>query len=133
MIIENLLKLVPGRKREPKLLVVFSNRRQDCDCLIRFAVHQNAASRMLQYPIQVYCLKQPFETLHCTRVVVNPDPVAPGLFSANGDGKRVAAGMAVRIGADGSQTSQPLFQCGPIAGTCTASPIDLAPPPTRSR
>jgi uncharacterized protein (TIGR03437 family) len=38
------------------------------------------------------------------------ESVAPGLFSANGDGKGVAAGVALRIAADGTQSSQYLFE-----------------------
>jgi uncharacterized protein (TIGR03437 family) len=53
------------------------------------------------------------------------DTVAPGLFSANADGKGVAAAIAVRIKSDGSQTSAPVFQCGTAAGTCVATPLDL--------
>ena len=33
---KNLKKLLPGGKREPKVLVVFSNSQQDCDRLIRY-------------------------------------------------------------------------------------------------
>jgi uncharacterized protein (TIGR03437 family) len=52
-------------------------------------------------------------------------PVAPGLFSANGDGRGVAAATAVRIGADGSRSPQAVYRCGAV---CTAVPIDLGSP-----
>ena len=33
---KSLKKLLPGGKREPKVLVVFSNSQEDCDRLIRY-------------------------------------------------------------------------------------------------
>jgi len=51
--------------------------------------------------------------------------VMPGLFSANGTGKGVAAAVALRIDAQGRETSQVIFQCPSGGGTCTAVPIDL--------
>jgi uncharacterized protein (TIGR03437 family) len=51
--------------------------------------------------------------------------VAPGLFSANASGRGVAAALAVRVTADGNQTTQLIFQCGTSPGSCVASPIDL--------
>jgi gluconolactonase len=56
---------------------------------------------------------------------VTVETVAPGLFSANATGKGVAAALAVRVRADGVQTAEPVFQCGPAAGVCSAVPIDL--------
>jgi uncharacterized protein (TIGR03437 family) len=53
------------------------------------------------------------------------EAVAPSLFSANADGKGVAAALRVRVTSDGSQTSAPVFQCGAAAGSCAATPIDL--------
>lgn len=49
--------------------------------------------------------------------------VAPGLFSANSDGKGVAAAQALRVKADGSSSYLPVFQCTPPG--CTSQPIDL--------
>lgn len=60
-------------------------------------------------------------------VPVQHEAVAPGLFSANSNGKGVAAAVAVRIAEDGKQTSQYIFQCSAGAGACTATPIDLGP------
>jgi uncharacterized protein (TIGR03437 family) len=51
--------------------------------------------------------------------------VAPGLFSANADGKGVAAAQALVVHADGSRNSLPVFQCGSAPGSCVATPIDL--------
>lgn len=53
------------------------------------------------------------------------DVVSPGLFSANADGKGVAAAVVVHVGADGAQWGELVFQCGNAPGRCTASPIDL--------
>lgn len=58
---------------------------------------------------------------------VQIDPVAPGVFSANADGKGVAAAVALRVGADGAQTTVPVFRCDAAAGGCVAVPIDLGP------
>jgi uncharacterized protein (TIGR03437 family) len=56
---------------------------------------------------------------------LQPVPVAPGLFSANASGQGVAAALAVRVAADGSQTFLQVFQCEPVAGSCSATPVDL--------
>ena len=53
--------------------------------------------------------------------------VAPGLFSANGDGKGVAAAQIITNHAGGSQSSGLVFQCAGGAGTCEPLPIDLSP------
>jgi uncharacterized protein (TIGR03437 family) len=52
-------------------------------------------------------------------------PVAPGLFSANADGKGVAAAVALHVKADGSQTSELVFRCGAAPGSCAGAPLDL--------
>jgi uncharacterized protein (TIGR03437 family) len=53
-------------------------------------------------------------------------PVAPGLFAANGNGKGVAAALAIRASADGTQVAVPVFFC-PASG-CFAAPMDLGAP-----
>jgi uncharacterized protein (TIGR03437 family) len=53
--------------------------------------------------------------------------VAPGLISANGDGKGVAAAQVVTAHADGSQSVILPFQCPGGAGTCVPVPINLGP------
>ena len=58
-------------------------------------------------------------------IAIQLEAVGPALFSANADGMGVAAAVAVTAGADGSQTSQFVFQCGVTAGSCVASPLDL--------
>jgi uncharacterized protein (TIGR03437 family) len=55
------------------------------------------------------------------------EPVAPGLFSANADGKGVAAAVAVHVRSDGSQTTEFVFRCGTAPGSCVAAAIDLGP------
>jgi uncharacterized protein (TIGR03437 family) len=56
------------------------------------------------------------------RGTVRIDSVAPGIFTANADGKGAPAAVALRFAADGAQTQLPVFQC---AATCTPTPIDL--------
>jgi uncharacterized protein (TIGR03437 family) len=60
------------------------------------------------------------ETLASVRTAI--EPVAPGLFTASGTGHGLAAAIAVRISADGSQVSTPVARCP--AGICEAMPID---------
>jgi uncharacterized protein (TIGR03437 family) len=51
--------------------------------------------------------------------------VSPGLFSADASGTGVAAGNAVRVSADGTQTQLALSTCSGTPVACTAVPIDL--------
>lgn len=51
--------------------------------------------------------------------------VAPGLFSANGDGKGVSVAQIVTNHAGGSQSTSLDYQCPGGAGTCVPVPIDL--------
>jgi uncharacterized protein (TIGR03437 family) len=53
--------------------------------------------------------------------------VAPGLFSANASGQGVAAGAALRVKADGSQSFEPIAQFDPAQNRFVAVPIDLGP------
>ncbi|MCI0422902.1 MAG: hypothetical protein L0312_27375, partial [Acidobacteria bacterium] len=53
--------------------------------------------------------------------------VAPGLFSANASGQGVAAALALRIRADGSQRYEPAAQFDPAQSRFVAVPIDLGP------
>ncbi len=57
--------------------------------------------------------------------VLRLDRVAPGLFSANADGKGVAAAVALTVAADGRQTSQVIFDQSAPAGLRRAVSIDL--------
>ncbi|MGE0131650.1 MAG: SBBP repeat-containing protein [Blastocatellales bacterium] len=60
--------------------------------------------------------------------VVMISPVAPGLFSANADGQGVAAAVALRIKADGSQSYDPIAEFNAAQNRFVARPIDLGPP-----
>ena len=48
--------------------------------------------------------------------------VVPSIFTVPGG--NVAAAVAVRVAADGTQTPLAVFQCG-TAGSCSATPIDM--------
>ena len=54
---------------------------------------------------------------------VQIEQVAPSLFGANFDGQGVAAAVAVRVGPDGSQELEEVFQCDNQGGRC--SPLAL--------
>ncbi len=56
--------------------------------------------------------------------------VAPGLFTANSDGKGAPAAEAVLVAADSTQTFVPVAQCGTTLGSCVPVPVDLAPSAT---
>jgi uncharacterized protein (TIGR03437 family) len=58
-------------------------------------------------------------------VVINP--VAPGIFSANADGKGVAAAQALRVKTDGSQAYEPVARYDEGQKKFVAVPIDLGP------
>lgn len=53
------------------------------------------------------------------------ETVAPGIFTANADGKGPPAAVVVRANPDGGQTAGPVFQCGAAPGSCVTVPIDL--------
>jgi len=53
--------------------------------------------------------------------------VAPGVFAANASGQGVAAAIALRIKADGSQSYEPVAQFDPAQNKFVAVPIDLGP------
>ena len=55
------------------------------------------------------------------------DRVAPALFTANANGLGVPAALLIRVGAGGTQSTAPVFQCGATAGSCVPIPIDLGP------
>ena len=54
--------------------------------------------------------------------------VAPGLFSANANGQGVAAAVAVRVKADGSQLFEPVVRFDSTQNRFVPIPIDLGPP-----
>lgn len=51
--------------------------------------------------------------------------VAPGLFTANSNGSGVAAAVALRVRADGSQSYEPVAEFDPVQNRIVARPIDL--------
>jgi uncharacterized protein (TIGR03437 family) len=53
------------------------------------------------------------------------EAIAPGLFTANADGKGVPAAVAVRVAANGQQSQLDVYQCGTAPGSCGPVPIDL--------
>ncbi len=53
--------------------------------------------------------------------------VAPGLFSANANGQGVAAAVALRIRANGSQSFEPVAMLDSAQGRFVSAPIDLGP------
>ncbi len=53
--------------------------------------------------------------------------VAPGLFSANSSGQGVAAALALRIKADGSQSFEPVARFDAAQNRFVPEPIDLGP------
>jgi uncharacterized protein (TIGR03437 family) len=61
------------------------------------------------------------------RDFMNIDSVAPGLFTANLDGKGAPAAQAITVPPDLTQTIQAVAQCGATQGSCVTSPIDLGP------
>jgi len=58
---------------------------------------------------------------------LNIEAVAPGLFTANWDGRGAPAGAAVTLAPDLTQTIQAIARCGTAQGSCVTSPIDLGP------
>ena len=53
--------------------------------------------------------------------------VAPGLFTVEATGQGIAAAVAIRVKADGSQIYEPIAQFNPALNKFTALPIDLGP------
>lgn len=58
---------------------------------------------------------------------VNIASVAPGLFSANANGQGVAAAVALRVRANGSQSFEPISRFDSAQGRFVSTPIDLGP------
>jgi uncharacterized protein (TIGR03437 family) len=56
---------------------------------------------------------------------VQVESTAPGVFTANASGQGIAAAIAVKVAADGTQTRQLVFQCGQGPASCVANPIDM--------
>lgn len=54
-------------------------------------------------------------------------PVAPSLFAANSDGRGLAAGVILRVRADGTRVFEPLARFDAMQGRFVPVPIDLGP------
>ncbi len=65
---------------------------------------------------------------HFLSGLLQVEEVAPGLFSANGDGQGVAAATAMRVGAHGAQAAAPVFRFDAAQRKALAVPIDLGDP-----
>ncbi len=61
------------------------------------------------------------------RGTVNLASVAPALFSANADGRGVAAALVLRVKANGSQSYEPVATFDQSQNRFVAAPIDLGP------
>ena len=59
---------------------------------------------------------------------VQVERVAPGVFTANADGRGAPAAHAFRFSPDGQQSMQEVFACGATPGSCTVLPIEPAGP-----
>jgi uncharacterized protein (TIGR03437 family) len=71
-----------------------------------------------------------FVTLDGEPVAANPiEPlaVAPGVFTANSNGRGPAAAYALRVRADGSRRNEPVAQYDPVIRQFVTTPIDLGP------
>jgi uncharacterized protein (TIGR03437 family) len=58
---------------------------------------------------------------------VQSETVTPGIFTANANGQGVAAGVALRVKADGTQVFEPVARFDQAQGRYVAEPIDLGP------
>ena len=58
--------------------------------------------------------------------LVEIEPVAPGLFSADGTGQGVAEATIRRVRADGTESTEDVFQCS-TSTSCVSVPIQLGP------
>jgi uncharacterized protein (TIGR03437 family) len=54
-------------------------------------------------------------------------PVAPGLFAVNANGQGVAAALALRVKADGTQQFEPVSRFDPAQNRFVSVPLDLGP------
>jgi uncharacterized protein (TIGR03437 family) len=58
--------------------------------------------------------------------LVHVEQVSPSLFAANSDGRGVAAAVAVRVKAGGSQQVEDIFECETPGGRCLPLALDTA-------
>ena len=106
---------------------------QDCHGIARQAPLISVAPTQINYVIPEGTATGPASVtvLAGTQIAavgaVTIDAVAPGIFTANMDGKGAPAAQAVAVAAGFTETVQPAAQCGAAPGSCVASPIDLGP------
>ena len=85
---------------------------------IRFQVPEDApTSQVTVTVVHEGALSEP--------ATVQVSPVAPGLFSANGDGLGVAAATAVRVARDGTRTPLEVYRYDPDQKRYVAVPLDV--------
>jgi len=73
VLIRNLKKLLIGFRGEPRILVVFSNCRADCDRLILHLSRLTANTPAAHYPLHIYSLEKPTEAPAGAHVVIDSD------------------------------------------------------------
>ncbi len=90
-------------------------------------------------PAQINCLIPPNTTAGAATITVTSGDgrvsvstvqiaaIAPGLFSANASGQGIAAAVALRVKADGSQVYEPISRFDQEQNKYVALPIDLGP------
>jgi uncharacterized protein (TIGR03437 family) len=61
------------------------------------------------------------------RQAISTGPLAPGLFALNGNGRGIAAAVALRIKADGSQSYESIARFDQTSSQWVPVPIDLGP------
>lgn len=81
---------------------------------------------MMYVPVPSWFTVRRPDGAYASRLVVL-DFVAPGLFSANGTGRGVAAALALRVKADGARNYEPVAALDPSTGRYVSRPIDLGP------
>ena len=85
---------------------------------IRFQVPERAAEGLARVIVQR-------SGVESKRLAIQLTAVAPGLFSANGDGRGVAAAAAVRIARNGTETPMDVARYEPALGRYLPVPLDL--------
>lgn len=86
---------------------------------IRFQVPEGAAQGLVIVTVNREGIVSERRAIHVTSV-------APGLFSANGDGRGVAAAAAVRVASDGSRTALEVSRLDPFLQRYVTVPLDLS-------
>ena len=88
--------------------------------MIDFVVPDGTASGLAT--VTVSTKSQPIATASVTI-----EPVAPGLFTANGTGQGVPSARTATVAPGGAQTTRSAAICSKGAGNCVPAPVDLGP------